>query len=108
MRSWIAAAIVAAALLAFGPVLVDPAAAAPKRQIDGASHATDFSAHRHHRRYHRHHGRYRPNYQPCILPAISLSDAGAVHLRHRVRSILVVTKDSCAAFLHSSLRPAHS
>ena len=28
MRSWIAAAIVAAALLAFGPVLVDPAAAA--------------------------------------------------------------------------------
>jgi hypothetical protein len=62
MRSWIAAAIVAAALLAFGPVLVDPAAAAPKRQIDGASHATDFSAHRHHRRYHRHHGR--SNYQP--------------------------------------------
>ena len=64
MRNWIAATFVAGALVVFGPAVVNPATAASKTQIAGASHATDFSAHRHHRRNHRHYGYLRPHDRP--------------------------------------------
>ena len=58
MKSLIAAAFVAGALVLAGPAAINPAAAAPqaKTQNAGTSDATDFSAHRYHRRHHRHHG----------------------------------------------------
>ena len=66
MKSLIAAAFVAGALVLAGSAAITSAAAAPqaKTQNAGASDATDFSAHRHHRRYHRHYGHYRPHYRP--------------------------------------------
>ena len=75
------------------------AAAAPqaKAQSAGTSDATDFSAHRYVRRHYRHYGYYRPYYGPYLLrsagllSAISLLRAGAVHLRYRVWSGLVVS-----------------
>ena len=100
MKSLIAAAFVAGALVAAGPAAVNPAAAAPlaKTQTAGTSDATDFSAQRYHRRYHRHYGRpyYRPYYygRPTLLSPVSLLFAGAVHLRHRVWTVLVVRRHS--------------
>ena len=66
MKRLIASAFVAGALVFAGSAAINPAAAAPqaKTQNAGASDATDFSAHRHHRRYHRHYGHYRPHYRP--------------------------------------------
>jgi hypothetical protein len=66
MRSLISAALVAGALAIAGLGAIDSAVAAPQAgaHIAGTSDATDFSAHRHHRRYYRHHGYYRPYYRP--------------------------------------------
>ena len=63
MRSWIAAAFVAGALVVFGPA-VNPAVAAPKKQDADATRSTNFSAHRHHRRHHSHDGHHRRHDQP--------------------------------------------
>lgn len=55
MKSWLCAAFVGAVLIVVGPGALEKAVAAPSAKPNGAnvSAATDFSAHRHHRRYHR-------------------------------------------------------
>jgi hypothetical protein len=65
MKSLLGAALVASALAVAGPGAIDSAAAAPQAEAQraGTSDATDFSAHRYHRRYDRHHGYYRPYYR---------------------------------------------
>ena len=66
MKSLIATALGAATLVLVGSAAITSAAAAPqaKTQTAGASDATDFSAHRHHRRHHRHYGYDRPYDRP--------------------------------------------
>jgi hypothetical protein len=66
MKSLIGAAFVASALVVAGPAAIGSVAAAPqtKAQSAGTSEATDFSAHRYHRRYYRHYGYSRPYYRP--------------------------------------------
>ncbi len=70
MKRWIGAAIMALALMFCGSVAIDPVAAAPFVQEPQAARATDFSAHRYHRRYYRQVYRpyygygYRPYYRP--------------------------------------------
>ncbi|MET0679350.1 MAG: hypothetical protein ABW175_26430 [Bradyrhizobium sp.] len=56
MRTWLSAAFVAGALVVVGPGAIAKANAAPSANSNGAgaSTATDFGAHRHHRRHHRH------------------------------------------------------
>ena len=64
MRSLIWTALVAGVLMVGGPAAISPVAAASQAKAQtGTSDATDFSAHRHHRRYHRHTGYYRPHYR---------------------------------------------
>jgi hypothetical protein len=60
MKSWLYGAFVASALVVAGPGAIDFAVAAPSAKTNGAA-ATDFSAHRHHRRYHRHAVHARPD-----------------------------------------------
>ena len=120
MKSLIGAAFVAGALAVAGPAAINPAAAAPqaKAQSAGTSDATDFSAHRHARRYHRHSRLLSPALPSLLLrsagllSAVSLFLTGAVHLRHRVWSVLVVNvgaRSFLRRFLaRSSLRSAHS
>jgi hypothetical protein len=69
MKRSIGAAILALALMLGGMSAIDPAAAAPSRaaaQKPQASDATDFSAHRYHRRYYRY--GYRPYYRSVYRP----------------------------------------
>jgi hypothetical protein len=69
MKSLIGAAFVGGALALVDPAAIDPAAAAPKGKLQtaGTSDATDFSAHRYHRRY-RPYGYYRSYYRPYYSP----------------------------------------
>jgi hypothetical protein len=66
MNDSLSAAFVAIALVAAGPIAMKTAVAAPPAKTNGAgvSTATDFSAHRHHRRFHRHPVHARP-YAPA-------------------------------------------
>ena len=128
MKRLMGAALVAGALVVAGPAAISPVASAPqaKAQSAGTSDATDFSAHRYVRRHYRHYGYSRPHYRPyyynrpVYYRPYPYSRAGAVHLRHRVWSGLVVSvhnfgqpQISFALSLvlspaRSSLRSAHS
>jgi hypothetical protein len=66
MKGPMTTVLVAAALMLSGLAAITAASAAPRAKIQnaGTSDATDFSAHRHHRRYYRHRGHYRPKDLP--------------------------------------------
>ena len=111
MKSLIGAAFVAGALAVAGPAAISPVAAAPQAKAQAPAHptppisartamsgATIVT-----------HGYHRPYYPSLLLrsagllSAVSLFRTGAVHLRHRVRSALVMrrwrAKCSAIAFI---------